>query len=62
MGNNTKDEIVDCHYCGHAICKDENSKVTCCVNDFEYFDHDIENSGEAQSCKWFYYCDTFPKC
>lgn len=57
-----ENEIVDCHYCGHAMCKDENDKVSCYVDDFEYFDHHVEDSSEAQNCSWFYFCDTFPKC
>lgn len=57
-----KNEIVDCHYCGHAMCRDENDKVDCYVDDFVYFDHHVEDSSEAQNCSWFYFCDTFPKC
>ena len=45
-----KNEIVDCHYCGHAMCKDENDKVDCYVDDFEYFDHHIQDSSEAKNC------------
>lgn len=59
---NKENEVVDCHYCGHAMCRDENSKVDCYVDDFEYFDHHVEDSSEAQNCNWFYFCDTFPKC
>lgn len=60
--NDDKNEIVDCHYCGHAMCRDENDKVDCYVDDFGYFDHHVEDSIEAKNCSWFYYCDTFPKC
>ena len=59
---NKENEVVDCHYCGHAMCHDANGKVDCYVDDFAYFDHHVEDSSEAQNCSWFNFCDTFPKC
>lgn len=62
MDNNKMDEIMNCHYCEYAMCTDENSEVNCYIDDFAYFDHHIEDSGEAKSCERFEFCDVFPKC
>ena len=59
---NNVNEIVDCHYCEYAMCSDVNDKVDCYVDDFAYFDHHVEDSGEAKDCSWFRFCDIFPKC
>lgn len=57
------DIIYDCHYCNWACCDDADaeSKVKCYVDDFEFFDHDVADPKEAESCPWFRFCDSFPK-
>ena len=52
---------VDCHYCEYAACEDEVYDVDCYVDDFTYFDHHVEDSKEAEKCRWFKYCASFPK-
>lgn len=56
------DKIKDCRYCEYAVCYDEDSfRVDCYVDDFQYFDHHVEDPKEAEKCKWFSFCDIFPK-
>ena len=55
-------EVIDCHYCEWAMCQDENDGCNCCVEDFGYFSHHVEDSKkEAENCEWFKFCDIFPK-
>lgn len=35
--------------------KMKNDKVDCYVNDFEYFNHHVKDSSEAENCSWFYF-------
>ena len=56
------EQIVDCHYCVHSCCSDKESNVDCYVDDFSYFSHHVVDSKkEAEKCRWFMYCDIFPK-
>ena len=50
-------EIRDCHYCEYAVCDDANSDVDC----YNYFQHHVRDSKEAEQCDDFEYCDVFPK-
>ena len=60
MEENVK-EIEDCHYCEYACCSDKESSVDCYVEDFAYFDHNVTDPKEAETCGWFSFCDIFPK-
>lgn len=57
-----KEKVVDCHYCNYACCESEDSWVSCYVEDFAYFSHNVKDSKkEAAECEWFRFCDIFPK-
>lgn len=51
-------EIVDCHYCKYASCKDKKGSVSCCVDNYYYVNDSKE---EAENCNIFTFCDVFPK-
>jgi len=56
------DSVKDCHYCNYACCSDANSDVSCYVEDGGYFSHYVTDSKkEAEECRYFKYCDCFPK-
>lgn len=57
------EEVRDCRFCNYCMTDSPNSeKCDCYVEDNGYFSRHIENPiKEARECKWFIYCDSFPK-